>query len=205
MGTSYETILVAAGFAAVVEAVTAGGLPAVVIPIVEDRVAVLPHTDRYGVAEVRPIAVAVSERLRCPVLTSMVFDSDVITCWVYHDGRPTHRYVSDLAMIIEPFEDDDGVFRSQLDGRVIPDGEPLPSGPLGADPTAFTPFAVGAPDLDRIVAALLGSRDRDGHVWAEWQHQAIIESLGLPPAALAEGYGGFSPRQFPDAVDVPAR
>jgi hypothetical protein len=202
MGTSYETMLVAAEFTAVVEAVAAAGYAAIVVPVVEDRVAVVPRGDKYGVADLRPIAVAVSGWLHCPVRTTDVFDSDAVICGVYHDGRRTHRYVSEVGMLVETFEDDDGEFRSRFDGRIIPDGEPFPCGALGADATAFAPFAVGAADLDRIRAALLASRDEHGHVPAEWHHRTIMESLGLPPAALTEGHGGLNPKQFPGAVEV---
>ncbi|WP_422742685.1 hypothetical protein ACN27B_30095 [Micromonospora sp. WMMD754] len=200
MGTSYETVLVAAEFTAVVEAVTATGRRALVVPVVDDRVAVIPREGAFGVAELRPIATLVGKRLACPVLTSAVFDSDVVQCCVFHDGVLTHRYVSDLAMIVEWFEDDDGEFKPRLDGKVLPPGQ-LPEGPLGDDAAAFAPFAVGAPHLDGITAAL---RNADGDRFAEGQHAGIMESLKLPPDALTVGFRHVRQDRFPSAVLVSA-
>ncbi|MEU9826266.1 hypothetical protein [Micromonospora chersina] len=199
MGTSYETILVTAEFVAVVEAVNETGRSALIVPVAKDRVAVIPREDAFGVAELPPIAALVSRRLSCPVLTSVVFDSDVVQCCVFQDGGEVHRYVSDLAMAVEWFEDDDGQFKPRLDGKVLAPDQ-LPEGPLGDDAAAFAPFSVGAPNLDGIAAAL---RNADGDRFAEEQHVAIMTSLGLPPDALTVGFRHVRQGRFPSAVLVP--
>jgi hypothetical protein len=53
VGTSYESMLVAAEFPAVVAAVTATGREAIVIPVADRRVAVVPREDSYDVADLR--------------------------------------------------------------------------------------------------------------------------------------------------------
>jgi hypothetical protein len=77
--------------------------------------------------------------------------------------------------------------------------EPLPQGPLGVDATAFAPFADGTPDLDRIGAALGGAEESDDWMFAELQHRAIIESLGLPSEPLTLGHRHVDLRRFPAA------
>jgi hypothetical protein len=131
-----------------------------------------------------------------------VFDSDVVQCVVYQDGNAVHRYVSDQAMTVEMFEDDDGEFKPMIDGVVYPTDHVLPEGPLGADADAFVSFAMEPPDLDRIGAALRGEIDLGGapRLMAERQHRAIIAALGLPPESLTRGYRNVDPANFPDAV-----
>nr|BFE64287.1 hypothetical protein GCM10020063_088130 [Dactylosporangium thailandense] len=198
MGTSYETVLVAAEFDDVVGVVRATGRAALVVPVVAGRVAVIPREEEWGGALLKPIALPVSQVLHCSVLTFEVFDSDVVTCRVYEDGRPTHRYVSELEMIVEWFEDSDGEFKARLDGEVLPTDQ-LPKGPLGADAAAFAPFAVGAADLGAIDAAL---RNVDGSGFAEEQHAAILRALGLPVEALTIAFRHVRRDQFADGVGL---
>ncbi|MEV0564883.1 hypothetical protein [Dactylosporangium sp. NPDC050588] len=205
MGTSYETILVAADLDAVVRAVTATGAEAVVVPVADRRVAVVPREGDYDVADVRPVAAAVSGQLRCPVLVSEVSDSDLVVCLVYRDGHRVHRYVSKVQMAVEWFEDDDGRFRAELDGEVLPDGAPVPQGPAGADPAAFAVFAADVADPDRIGVALRGEADPEDLVFAERHHESIMRSLGLPTAALTVGYRHLAVDRFPGAMRITGR
>jgi hypothetical protein len=175
MGTSYETLLVAAAFTATVEAARNTPGAAVVVPVATDRVAVIPRENSYGVADLPPLAVTLSATLCRPVLAMYVFDSDVVQCVVYQDGNAVHRYVSDQAMTVEWFEDDDGEFKPVIDGVVYPQNHVIPEGPLGADADAFVSFAVEPPDLDRIGAALRGEIDLGDapRLMAERQHWEI--------------------------------
>lgn len=52
-----------------------------------------------------------------------------------------------------------------------------PSGPIGADPAWFMPFAIGEVDPERVRAALLARKE---YIFAEEHHDAILNSLGLP-------------------------
>jgi hypothetical protein len=200
MGTTYETMLVAADFAAVTNAVSATGRAAIVVPAAAERVTVLT---RGGM---RPLAEAVSAQLRCPVLTSFVFDSDFIECFVYQDGRRVHRYVSEQEMMVQWFEDDDGVFKPEIDGTVYPADHPIPKGPLGADAVPFAAFAIGVPDLDNIDAALRGAIEPGGErrVMAEQQHWAIMEALKLPVEQLAldQDHDDVDPSKLPTAAFI---
>jgi hypothetical protein len=206
VGTSYETMLAVGDLPAVVDAVTAIGRSAIVVPVADERVAVIPREKSNGVAELPSLAAAISTRLGRPVLTSLVFDSDLIECFVYQDGQPVHRYLSDQDMMVEMFEDDDGKFKPMIDGVVYPADHQIPTGPLGDDATRFLPFVVGAPDLDRLGAALRGDIDLEGQhpFMAERQHRAIMEALGLPAAPLTIAYRHLDLGDFPTAIVVSA-
>jgi hypothetical protein len=204
MGTSYETMLVAAEFKATVRAVRDTPSAAVVVPVAAERVAVVPREKSYGVADLHPLAATLSARLRRPVLAMYVFDSDVVQCVVYQNGDAVHRYVSDQAMTVEWFEDDDGEFKPMIDGVVYPPDHVIPKGPLGADADAFVPFAVEPPDLDRIGAALRGEIELGDapYLMAEQQHWEIMAALGLSPESLTIGHRHVNPADFHDAVVV---
>jgi hypothetical protein len=195
---------VAAGFEAVAEAVVGTGYAAIVVPVADERVAVVPRETPYGGADLEPLALALSQRLRCPVLASWVFDSDVVWCDVYRDGERVHGYVSRQEMTAEWFEDRDGTFKLRFDGKVYPADHPVPEGPRGHDPAAFTCFAVGVADVDRIAAALRGDIRTEGSLLAEDQHWAIMAALGLPPRPLTIAYRHADATEFPGAVDVAA-
>ena len=196
MGTSYETVLVAADFTATVEAVRAARGEAVVVPVAFERVAVIPRD-----ADLARVGESLSARLRRPVLTTDVFDSDVVRCVVFENGNAVHHYVSDQAMTVEMFEDDDGEFKPIIDGVVFPADHVIPEGPLGADAAAFVPFAVGTPDLVRIGAALRCELGVPNFL-AEPHHRALVEALGLSPEALTIAYRHVDPADFPGAVVV---
>ncbi|MEV4278881.1 hypothetical protein [Actinoplanes xinjiangensis] len=206
MGTSYQTILVAAEFAATVQAVQGTGARAIVVPVAAERVAVIPEEGDWDVADLGPLAEDLSAALSRPVLATYVVDSDFVDCHVYRGGAPVHRYVSDQSMLVEWFEGDDGVIRPGIGGVAFPPGHALPEGALGADADAFAPFATAEPDLARIGAALRGQvapdRDRIRRQFAEAQHTAIIAALGLPPQALTVAYRHTDPAYFPGAVLV---
>jgi hypothetical protein len=204
MGTSYETMLVAADFTATLEAVRDVAGAAIVVPVAAGRVAVVPRENEDGVAPVHALAERLSAVLRRPVLAVDVVDSDFVQYVVYRDGDVVHEYVSDEASTVEMFEDDDGEFRPMIGSVVYPVGHVVPDGPVGADAEAFSSFAVGRPDLDRIGAALRGEVDPGDapHLMAERQHRAIIAAFGLSPAPLGGGYRHLGRATFPGAVVV---
>jgi hypothetical protein len=199
MGSTYQTLLVAADFDATVDALCGAGVVGVVVPLAEKRVAVLPEESEWDVAPVCSIGKELSVSLGCPTLAMSVFDSDLLRCYVIRDGEIVHKYVNDLEMVVESFEDEDGRFHPVIDGVVYPVDFKVPEGPVGDDPVAFAPFAVGPPDLDAIAAAL---RDEGtfAYVMAEVQHEELIEALGLPTGALTTAYRHCNPAVFPDAI-----
>jgi hypothetical protein len=199
MGSTYETLLVAADFDATVDALCDAGVVAVVVPLADERVAVLPEEGEWDTAPVRSIGADLSVRLGRPALAMYVFDSDLVRCYVIRDGETVHTYISNAAMLVEMFEDDDGQFHPMIDNVVYPVDFEIPEGPIGDDPAAFAPFAAGPPDLDAIAAALRDQGDY-AYVMAEIQHEAIIEALGLPSQALTTGYRHCNPAHFPSAV-----
>ncbi|MCU7727325.1 hypothetical protein ODJ79_26645 [Actinoplanes sp. KI2] len=199
MGSTYETLLVAADFDATVDALRHAGVTAVVVPLADERVAVVPKEGDWDTAPVRSIGANLSLRLGCPTLAMCVFDSDLVRCYVIRDGETVHTYISDAEMLVEAFEDEDGQFHPMIDNVVYPVDFKIPAGPIGDDPAAFAPFAAGPPDLDAVGAAL---RDEGvaPYMMAEVQHWAIIEALGLPPEALTTAYRHCDPADFPAAV-----
>jgi hypothetical protein len=202
MGSTYETLLVAADLDATVDALRDAGVTAVVVPLADQRVAVLPQEDGGDAAPVHSIGEALSVRLGRPALAMYVFDSDLVRFYVIRDGETVHTYISDAEMLVETFEDDDGQFHPMIDNVVYPVDFKIPEGPIGDDPVALAPFAVGPPDLDVVGAALRGeiNEGEAPHLMAEAQHWAIIDALGLPPKALTTAYRHRDPADFPAAV-----
>jgi hypothetical protein len=200
MGSTYETLLVAADFGATVDALREAGVVAVVVPLADKRVAVLPQEGEWDAAPVYSIGADLSLSLDCPALAMYVFDSDLVRCFVIRDGETAHTYISDAEMLVEWFEDDDGEFRPRIGDDVYPVDMEIPKGPIGDDPAAFAPFAVGPPDLDSIGAALRAEGSPRASLRAEVQHWAIIEALGLPPRALTTAYRHCDPADLPGAV-----
>ncbi len=199
MGSTYETLLVAADFDATVDALCDAGVVAVVVPLADKRVAVLPEEGEWDTAPVRSIGAELSVSLGCPALAMYVFDSDLVRCYVIRDGETVHTYISDAAMLVEWTEDDDGQFCPMIGDVVHPADFEIPQGPIGDDPAAFAPFAAGPPDLDAIGAALRDEGDH-AYVMAEVQHWEIVKALGLPPQALTEGYRHCNPADYPEAI-----
>jgi hypothetical protein len=199
MGSTYQTLLVAADFDATVDALCDAGVVGIVVPLAEKRVAVLPEESERDVAPVCSIGTELSVSLGCPTLAMAVFDSDLLRCYVIRDGEIVHQYVNDLEMVVESFEDEDGNFHPMIDGVVHPVDFEVLKGPVGDDPAAFAPFAVGPPDLDAIAAALRAD-GTSAYVMAEVQHQELIAALGLPAGALTTAYRHCNPADFPDAV-----
>ncbi|MEU8661134.1 hypothetical protein [Actinoplanes philippinensis] len=199
MGSTYETLLVAAEFQATVDALRDAGVTAVVVPLAGERVAVVPAEGDGDSAPVRSIGKDLTVRLGRPALAMYVIDSDLIRCYVIRDGEIVHTYLSDAEMTVEMFEDDEGRFHPMIDNVVYPVDFEVPEGPIGDDPEAFAPFAAGPLDVDAVGAALRDSPS----VMAEIQHWAIIEALGLPPQALTTAYRHCDPSAFPAAVVLP--
>ena len=202
MGSTYETLLVAADIDATVEALRNAGVTAVVVPLAGERVAVLPDEGNRDSAPVRSIGADLSVRLGRPTLATYVFDSVLVRCYVLRDGETVHTYISDTEMLVEMFEGDDGQFHPMIDNVVYPVDFEIPKGPIGDDPAAFASFASGSPDLNAIGAALRAEVDGRAapHLTGEDQHWAIIEALGLPPRALTTAYRHCDPADFPAAV-----
>jgi hypothetical protein len=206
MGTSYETILVAAPFEPVHAAVAAAGFAAIVAPVATDRTVVIPAEGRYGVADTAGPATTLSRALACPVLVSQVSTSDVVFAQVVVDGEKVHEYISDLTMIVDWFIDD-GETKFRIGDVEYPAGAPTPSGPAGADANAFAAFAVGDLATDRVAAALRGEVDpgRASRLGAEMQHRAIMAALNLDPRPVSLGYRHAENADLPGAVVIPAR
>ncbi|MEU0559541.1 hypothetical protein [Dactylosporangium sp. NPDC006015] len=187
MGTSYETMMVVGEFAGVVSALTDLDADAWVVPAAAGRVAVLPREGEHGVADVDGLARSVSARLRTPVVSHVVVDSDAVLITVYRDGDRIHEYVSD---------------RAALAGRYTGDGSETGVRFGGADPGVFAPFGVGSVDLDRLGVTLRGEFGTGTKVFAEFQHRLIVKAMNLDPAGLTTAFRWARQEDLPGAVRV---
>ena len=159
---------------------------AVIAPVGPDRTAVIPQEGQRNYAEVGSLGLQLSRRLGLPVLAHEVSDSDVVLLHVFRQGKRVHRYVSDLGMLADPVETDEGMM-FEVDG-VRYSEEALPQGPVGDDPAAIEPFGVGTVDLRWLANALYGREGEGTRIFAEQLHMEIIEALNLKPDLLTRAF-----------------
>lgn len=205
MGTSYEGVLVAAGVEPVRAALARAEVTAIVAPVGVERTAILPREGAYNVAEVDDLGRYLSGACGFSVLVHTLYDSDLLSFYVYRGGECVHEYQSEMAYLGTSFEDDDGEMKVELGGVLYAsDDESLPSGPCGADPEVFATFGTGHVDRDRLGALLRceGLDDEDACMYGQGLHWAVSEALNLQPAALTEGYRHANVSDYPGAVLV---
>ncbi|MGC1211063.1 hypothetical protein [Micromonospora sp. IBHARD004] len=174
MGSSYQTILATGNLVDVRAAVSASQQAAVIIPVAEDRWAVVPLQEDGVYAETENLAKLLSLAQGSVAASFDVFDSDVIVATLFRDGRSYHEYLSDQAYLVETWDDDDNEILFDLLGRPYPPGASPPSGAYGADPAAFAALGVGLVDESELGVALSRSGLR-----ADEQHHAILHALHL--------------------------
>lgn len=205
VGTSYQTILAVGDLAAIREAVAEAGREAYVVPVADQRWAVVPQENMGGCyAEVDELAELLSRRTRRPAASFDVFDSDVMTAEIHVDGQEVHRYLSDRSWVSEYWDDDDNELLASYDGTLYPLDSPPPPGPTGDDPAAFAPLAVGEVDPERLHAALRGDVPvcDAPRLFAEWQHAAILRALNLDPRPLTTAFRHLHPDDLPGAIHL---
>jgi len=207
MGTSYQTLLVAAALPAVVAELAAAGITGAALQAGPDRTAVLPREDDFGYADTERMGRWISRRFGHPTLGNVLIDSDVVVLCAFRAGEQIHQYVSEQSMLVDWFMDDQDRSRFRIGDVDQPEDAVPPTGPLGTDPDALAPFGVGEVDRERLRAALEGDVDRtlraalDGEdpdwlrsaldatpIWAELQHRLILEALNLDPAGLTTAF-----------------
>ncbi|CAG7642566.1 hypothetical protein [Actinacidiphila bryophytorum] len=203
MGTSYEGALVVAGVEPVRTALVRADVKAIVAPVGAERTAILPREGAYNVADVDELGRYLSGVCGFSVLVHSLYDSDLLSLYVYRGGECLHEYQSETAFLGTPYEDD-GEMKVELGGVLYDAEDPsLPSGPRGADPEVFAPFGSGDVDLDRLGALLRGEGlDEDEQIFAESRHWAVAEALNLQPAALTTAYRHATMADYPGAVLV---
>jgi hypothetical protein len=205
MGTSYQTFLVAADLARVGPALVAVGVDGLMMPAGKDRTAVMPREGDYDVADSPRMAARVSGRSGFATLSNELVDSDVLFLRAFRDGRATHEYVSDQAMLVDWFIDGDGSTKFRLNGIEYSADAPYPTGPAGADPAVLAPFGVGRVDQRRLGAALRGEFGTGTRVPAEAQHRAILDTLNLDPRGLMTAFRFADPEDLPGSVRIGGR
>ncbi|WP_144126240.1 hypothetical protein [Catellatospora sichuanensis] len=202
MGTSYQNLLLIGEMAPLEKVVAMAATDGWLLPAGPGRVALLPREGDLDVADVAAPAKRLSAALGTPVLTNEVIDSDAVIMTVYQDGRAVHRYVSDEAMLVDWFIDDDGRAMFRIGEVEYPADAAHPTGPSGADPQVFAPFGVGAVDRERLAAVLRGETGDAERLRAEEQHRLILEVLHLDPSALTTAFRGFHEEDRADASRV---
>ncbi len=155
MGTSYQTLLVIAEPATLRSAAHELGVGGWLVAAGPQRSAILPREGDDDYVDVRRLAKLLSTKVG-PALSNEAVDSDAVVMAAYRDGRLVHEYVSDQAMLVDWFIDDDGRSRFRLGDREYPADAPTPRGPAGADPHTLAPYGIAPVDLDRLGAALHG-------------------------------------------------
>jgi hypothetical protein len=198
MGTTYQTLLVVGELPQVRSAVAAAGGDGLVMPVGVGRTAVILREGEWGWADVDGIAA----RLGLPVLTHVVLDSDAVILTEYREGKRLHEYVSDQAVLVDWFVDDDGATKFRVGGVEYPEDAPSPKGPSGADPAVLAPFGTGNVDLERLGACLRGELGLGPFVMAEWQHRMILEALNLDPRCLMTAFRHAAHADLPGAVPI---
>jgi hypothetical protein len=203
MGTSYQTLLVVADLADVHAALVGPGADGLVMPAGPGRTAVMPREGAWDVADVAKLAAQLGSAHGWPIMTNMLHDSDVVLLGVYHQGRLVHDYISDQTMLVDWFIDDDDVTKFRIGDVEYPAGAPVPTGPAGADPVIFAPFGVGDVDADQLGRYLRGETG-EPKLFAERQHELILEALHLDPRGLTIGFRhtGATGLVLPGAVRV---
>jgi hypothetical protein len=78
MGTSYQTVLVAASIARLRSALEVDGVEALLVPAGPDRTAVLPREGDYDIADSNGVAASLSADLKVDALSQQVVDSDLV-------------------------------------------------------------------------------------------------------------------------------
>jgi hypothetical protein len=205
MGTSYESLLLVADLEDVQLAVAAAGATGLVMSAGAGRTAVIVREGPWDTAQVDALARRLATAHGWAALTSSVYDSDAVILRAYEDGGVVREFVSDQAVLVDWFIDDDGQTKFRFAGFVYPADAPSPSGPLGADPLVFAPFGVGDVDLERLGACLRGEYAAgEKLVLAEEQHWAILEALNLDPRGLTVAFRHVDSGQIhlPGAVRV---
>ncbi len=202
MGTSYQTVLVAAGLARIRRALEGAGLDAWVLPAGEERTAVIPREGDDDYVNPARLAAGLSARTGAPALSHDVVDSDFLAMTAFRAGKGYHRYLSDQSMLVDWFIDDDGQTRFRLGGVEYPADAPVPAGPSGADPAVLAEFGVGSVDLDRLGRALRGEFEGTGPVYPEFQHRLILTAMNLDPRGLTTAFRWVGREELPDAVRI---
>lgn len=186
MGTSYETVVVAASIGSARASVEADQVEALLVPVGPDRTAVLPREDDHSSADSDGVAKALSADLKVDALSQVVFDSDIVILGLYRGGERVFRYVSDPAML------------ASLDDKPVPPPSADPAGDAATAAAALAPLGVGPVDLARLAATL--RTDRDGFVMAEAWHEEILTALNLDPTGATMAFRWAISADLPGAV-----
>ncbi|GAA2542854.1 hypothetical protein GCM10010435_08320 [Winogradskya consettensis] len=182
MGSTYQTILATGALDDVRAAVAGSGQRAVVIPVGEQRWAVVPE-DENGWAPTDDLARLLSRPAGALAAAFSVFDSDVLVAGLFREGRAFHDYLNKQQLVEPDWDDDDNEIQVDHLGRIYPLDATPPSGAYGADPAVFAPFALGDLDLPAVQANLTSEQSM-----ANSQHHELLHLLGLDPRPLQMRY-----------------
>jgi hypothetical protein len=186
LGTSYETVVVAASIEAARCSLEADQVEALLVPAGPDRTAVVPSRGDRAFVDPDRIAKDLSADLEVDALSQVVFDSDLIILDLYRGGERVFEFVSNPAM------------RASLDDEPPPPPSTDPAGDAATAAAALAPLGVGPVDLATLTATL--RTDQDGWVFAEVWHAEILTALNLDPIGATKAFHWAVAADLPGAV-----
>lgn len=179
MGNFYTNITLRHEDAAMVaEALRVGGRSAFVAPTMHGTVVVFDQgTEGQDPGDLMRLASELSEQLGCAALGVLNHDDDVLRYTLHEPGRAPDAYDS---------------APGYFDGR--------DDAPSGGDAKRLR-AAFGRGDVDALERLLHGA---DGPRMAIDRHAALVEVLGLHPAAVGTGYNYIEQGELPDGLESDA-
>lgn len=127
------------------------------------------------------LAARLSGELRCPVLSVLNHDDDVLLYQLFESGKLADEYNS-------------------APGYFDPTAEP--SAPSGGDAAKLC-VTFGATDVAAVEGILRKSGfDDDGYVFAFERHADLVRALGLPEFAVGTAYANFADDELPEGLSA---
>jgi hypothetical protein len=183
MGSTYQTALAVGELADIQEFLDRMGIEALTEAVGPRRWAVVPKETENGRAETEKVARRLSTLAGGLAAAFQVHDSDALTAQLFRDGEQFHSYLSNRAVLMEWYDDDDNEILINLLGEPWTGDEPPPEEAIGGNADLFAPLGAGEIDLDALGRSLVDTKQ-----FAERQHAAILRALNLRPDPLTEAY-----------------
>ena len=133
------------------------------------------------IAELKKLAGALSEKLKCAALAVLVHDDDLLVYSLHDNGKFVDEYNS------SPEYFDSGP------------GQP----PEGGDATALCrAFGVArTPGVEEVLHMPSGAGSGEGYIFESERHEALVAALGTPTIAVHTGYNYIEAGELPEGAD----
>jgi hypothetical protein len=142
------------------------------------------ETEDQDIDDLKALASALSEQLRCPALAVLVHDDDVLVYTLHEGGKVVDEYVSAPAYF------DTAV--AETDSPEGGDATRLCRA-FGADGKATT--------VDQILRTERAGGSGGGFIFETDRHQELVEALGIPEIAVSTGYNYIEEGELPDGTN----